>query len=153
MFNRNLRYFCEKEGLSQQKFADLMGVKRGKVSGYFYETTPKAEFQKRFSSKFNIDLGLFLTLEMNEDNYLTFFVGQAPVDVVAERQGVYHRKSELIDLLLKAKDTDDKGQINRLLDEAIRLYGKVLDENSQLKDINSKLKDQLLQTAAFPKGE
>ena len=144
MFNRNLRYFCEKEGLSQQKLADLMGVKRGKVSGYFYKTTPKIEFQNRFAEQFNIDLGKFLTVEMMADNYHDFFTKVHATNMVADSPGSYSRKSELIDLLLEVKKTEDRAEVNRLVDEVIRLYGKVLDENSRLKDANSHLKDRLL---------
>ena len=144
MFNRNLRYFCEKEGLSQQRLADLMGVKRGKVSGYFYKTTPKIEFQNRFAEKFHIDLGKFLTVEMIAENYHSFFHKTPPVMMVAEREGAYNSKSELIDLLLEVKKTEDRAEINRIVDEVIRLYGKVLDENSRLKDKNSSLKDRIL---------
>ncbi len=145
MFNTNLRYFCEKEGLSQQRLADIMGVKRGKVAGYFYQTTPKVEFQNRFANKFKLDLGKFLTVEMNEDNYHSFFVNAEPVDQVAEGREVYKTKSELIDLLILAKKSDDQLEISRLIDEAIRLYGKVLDENDRLKDAVSDLKDRLLE--------
>lgn len=119
-----------------------MGVKRGKVSGYFYNTTPKIEFQNRFASHFNIDLGRFLSIEMDEDNYHSFF--KKKTGIVAESEGVYYKKSEVIDLLIQAKKSEDNVEVNRLIDEAIRLYGKVLDENIRLKETNSELKDQLL---------
>ena len=144
MFNRNLRYFCEKEGLSQQRLADIMGVKRGKVAGYFYNTTLKIEFQNRFAARFSIDLGRFLSIEMSEDNYHSFFTKAGNTHGVAEDEEFYSKKSEVIDLLMKAKKEKDKLEGNRLIDEAIRLYGKILDENSRLKDTNSDLKDQLL---------
>lgn len=121
-----------------------MGVKRGKVAGYFYNTTPKIEFQNRFASKFHIDLGRFLSIEMNEENYYSFFNASEAADAVAESKGTYSNKSQLIDLLLQAKEVKDKSEINRLIDESIRLYGKILDENSQLKDANIELKSQLL---------
>ena len=145
MFNRNLRYFCEKEGLSQQRLADIMGVKRGKVAGYFYQTSPKKEFQDRFASKFGLDLPRFLTTEMDEDNYLSFFTAKEESTQVAEDREVYKTKSMLIDLLIQAKKSDDQQEMHRLIDEAIRLYGKVLDENDRLKNIISELKDRLLE--------
>jgi len=145
MFNHNLRYFCEKEGLSQQKLADIMGVKRGRVAGYFYHTTPKKEFQNRFASRFNLDLARFLSIEMDEDNYLSFFTEKEETSQVAEDREVYKTKSVLIDLLIQAKKSDDQQEMHRLIDEAIRLYGKVLDENDRLKNIISELKDRLLE--------
>jgi len=120
-----------------------MGAKRGKVAGYFYDTTPKIEFQNRFALKFNIDLGKFLTIEMDEDNYPDFFV-KKDINMVSEGEGTYNKKSELIDLLIQIKTTENKSEVSRLVDDAIRIYGKVIDENSRLKDANSNLKDQLL---------
>lgn len=132
-------------GLSQQKLADMMGIKRGKVAGYFYETQAKPEFYEKLGEKFSLNMGRFLTVEMNETNYDSFFgPGNEEYSYVAESREKYGSKSDLIDILMRVKNSDDKDEINSLLDEAIQLYGKVLDENSQLKDTNSDLKDQLL---------
>ena len=135
---------CKKMGLSQQRLADLMETKRGKVAGYFYETQPKRDFHEQLSDYFNLNLGRFLTIEMNEANYESFFLDEERAQTVAEGSGEYQKKSDLIDLLIKAKNAEDQAEVSRLVDEAIKLYGKVLDENSQLREANSLLKDQLL---------
>lgn len=136
---------CKKMGLSQQRLADLMEIKRGKVAGYFYETQAKPDFHEKLSDYFNLNLGRFLTIEMNEVNYESFFAVEDDIPAtVAESSGEYQKKSELIDLLIRAKNSDDPAEISRLVDEAIQLYGKVLDENSLLRETNSQLKDQLL---------
>ena len=133
-------------GLSQQKLADMMGIKRGKVAGYFYETQARPDFYEKLGELFQLNVGRFLTIEMTDENYASFFDsdGQESTNMVAESSGDYQTKSTLIDLLMQVKETENKEEKNRLLDEAIRLYGKVLDENSRLKDLNSDLKDQLL---------
>ena len=142
-------------GLSQQKLADMMGIKRGKVAGYFYETQPRPDFYEEMGEKFSLNIGRFLTVEMSEENYESFFIfGSEPFSQVAESTEQYGRKSELIDLLMRVKDSEDRQETNRLLDEAIKLYGKVLDENNHLKDANSNLKDQLIElTRRFTERE
>ncbi len=147
IFNDNLRFVCKKMGLSQQKLADMMGIKRGKVAGYFYETQARPDFYKKLGELFQLNVGRFLTIEMTDANYDSFFnkEGQSSPNMVAESAGEYHTKSSLIDLLIQVKKASDKNEIDRLLDEAIQLYGKVLDENSRLKDVNSDLKDQLIE--------
>lgn len=134
-------------GLSQQKLADMMGIKRGKVAGYFYETQARPEFYEKLGELFQLNIGRFLTVEMKDHNYDSFFEKENEnlVDLVAESRGDYQTKSGLIDLLVKVKNTKDREEVNKLLDEAIQLYGKVLDENSRLKDINSDLKDRLIE--------
>ena len=75
----------------------------------------------------------------------SFFTEKEDSTQVAEDREVYKTKSMLIDLLIQAKKSDDQQEMHRLIDEAIRLYGKVLDENDRLKNIISELKDRLLE--------
>lgn len=124
----------------------MLDMKRGKVSGYFYKTQARPDFYNKLGEKFGLNMGKFLTLEMNDDNYDSFFgIADEEINYVAEGTESYGKKSDLIEILMQVKQSDDKEEINQLLDEAIRLYGKVLDENSLLKDRNSDLKDQLLE--------
>lgn len=135
-------------GLSQQGLADLMEIKRGKVAGYFYETQAKPDFYERLGEKFQLNIGKFLTIEMNDHNYDSFFLDRnSDIQLVEESQGEYQTKSRVFDLLIRVKNTEDEQERNRLLDEIVKLYGKVLDENSRLKDSNSNLKDELLEMA------
>ena len=134
-------------GLSQQKLADMMGIKRGKVAGYFYETQARPEFHEKLGELFQLNVGRFLTIEITDDNYDSFFDNQSQesLNVVAESSEDYQIKSTLIDVLMRVKNAESQEEKNRLIDEAIQLYGKVLDENSRLKDVNSDLKDRLLE--------
>lgn len=134
-FNHNLRFLCKKTGLSQQKLAEILGVKRGKVAGYFYETQAKPGFHQKLIDHFHIDLGKFLTVEMNQINYDTFFeeVGRS-ISKVKEPKGVYQKKQDVIDLLLRAKNAENKKERDQLIEEAMGAFGKVISENSELKD-------------------
>lgn len=124
---------CKQMGLSQQKLADLLDVGRGKVAGYFYETQAKPDFHDKLREKFHLDLGKFLTIQMNDFNYNSFFDNYDQGDLVSEPKSTYS-KSDIINLLLKAKKSSSTEERNQLIDEAIVLYGKIMDENSQLKD-------------------
>lgn len=119
-------------GLSQQRLADLMDIKRGKVAGYFYETQAKPAFHQKLSEQFNLNLGKFLTLEMNDLNFETFFYSNEPT-AVSEPEERYG-KSGPIEILQKAKNADTLDQRAKLIDEAIILYERMMDKNSQLKD-------------------
>ncbi len=121
-------------GLSQQRLADHLGLKRGKVSGYFYKTQAKPGFHKILRDEFNLDIGRFLTIEMDETNYATFFVEKNDnLTTVSDPPGVY-RRSDAIDFLLKAKSAENEVERNHLIDEAIIAFGELIDENSRLKD-------------------
>lgn len=136
-------------GLSQQKLADMIGIKRGKVAGYFYETQAKPDFYEKLGELFQLNIGRFLTIEMTEENYDSFFETEyeQSLNLVADAKGDYHTKASLIDLLMQIKNTEDKEEKDQLIDLAIKIYGRVLEENSRLKDVNSGLKDQLLELA------
>ena len=122
-------------GMSQQHLADLMGVKRGKVAGYFYKTQAKSDFHNELVKHFHLDLGKFLTLEMDNDNYETFFSTESVgVDEIQEPEEEYGHRANAIDLLLRAKLTEDKEERDQLIDQAISTYGNLISENSQLKD-------------------
>ncbi len=136
---------CKKMGLSQQGLADLMEIKRGKVAGYFYETQARPDFYNKLGEKFGLNIGRFLTIEMNDENYTSFFEKDSTIiGSVAEEKVIYQRNSTVLDLLIQVKNCDDSRKRDEILDEVIKLYGKIIDENSSLKDTNSKLKDDLL---------
>ncbi|WP_436515210.1 hypothetical protein [Ekhidna sp. To15] len=123
---------CKKMGLSQQRLADLMDIKRGKVAGYFYETQAKSTFHQKLSEQFNLNLGKFLTLEMNDLNFETFF--DSSTSAMVNEPAQTYGKSGAIELLQKAKNADSDEQRNKFIDEAIILYERLFDRNSELKD-------------------
>ena len=132
VFNNNLRFMCKQMGLSQQGLADLLDIKRGKVAGYFYETQAKPEFHQNLSEQFNLNLGKFLTLEMNELNFESFFNADGD-SRVGEPKQVYGNTGA-IELLQQAKNAATEQQRNALIDQAIVLFERLNDKNSELKD-------------------
>jgi predicted transcriptional regulator len=123
---------CKKMGLSQQKLADMLDVSRGKVAGYFYETQAKTEFNLKLSNEFHLDLGRFLTVEMDEINFQSFFTTVTESNTLKEPSGAYYQN--VISLLIEAKSASDKTERDGLIDQAIDAYGKVISENGRLKD-------------------
>ncbi len=132
IFNDNLRFMCKKMGLSQQRLADLMDIKRGKVAGYFYETQAKPAFHQKLSEQFDLNLGKFLTLEMNDLNFETFFNTSESTSLSEPK--VPYGNSGPIEILQKAKHATKDEERSDLIDEAIILYEKLMAKNSQLKD-------------------
>ncbi|MEP5072321.1 MAG: hypothetical protein ABJQ96_16700 [Crocinitomicaceae bacterium] len=119
-------------GLSQQRLADLLDFKRGKVAGYFYETQAKPDFHQKLSEQFNLNLGKFLTLEMNDLNFETFFNPSGPA--IASEPDEHYGKSGAIELLQNAKNAENEEERNKLINEAIVLFERLADKNSELKD-------------------
>lgn len=119
-------------GLSQQRLADLMDIKRGKVAGYFYETQAKPAFHQKLSEQFNLNLGKFLTLEMNDLNFETFFTTSEFMSL-AEPEEQYGITGP-IELLQRAKSAETNDERDKLIDEAIIQCERMMDKNSQLKD-------------------
>lgn len=130
---------CKKKRLGQQALADAFDMKRGKVSGYFYETQPKPDFYEKLGEKFDLDIGKFLTVEMNDDNYVSFFL----VDFDQKGTSIGD-KTTVLELLVRLKNTLDQEERNVLIDELILVYDKNQAKLEQLKDQNSELKDQLI---------
>lgn len=132
IFNDNLRFMCKKMGLSQQRLADLMDTKRGKVAGYFYETQAKPAFHQKLSEHFNLNLGMFLTKEMNDLNFETFF--EPSGSATANEPEMQYGSLGPIELLQKAKEAETAEQRDELINSAIVLFERMKDRNSELKD-------------------
>lgn len=137
-----MRFLAEKEDLSQQKMADILGIKRGRIAGLFYETQPKEDIQLLLVEKFDIDRGKFLTIEMNHDNYSSFFTTSQ--SGIVEEPRVGYRKSDVFSLLSELKEADSKEELSRIVDQIVSIYGKVLEENGLLREEITQLQRDLL---------
>lgn len=105
------------------------------MAGYFYETQAKPDFHQKLVDHFHIDLGKFLTVVMNPINYDTFFTEKStPENRIKDPKGVYKKKQDVIDLLLRAKNCINKKERDELIEQAMAAFGKVISENSELKD-------------------
>lgn len=116
--------------LSQEKMADILVIKRGRLTAYEDKSNGSPEFYQVLASTFNLDLNKFLTLEMNDRNYDSFFLQGHPT--VNEDEGEYLSKSTIVDLIQKIKYEQNPDAKNLLADQAISLVAKLFDENNKL---------------------
>lgn len=143
VFNRNMRFMRLKMGLSQEKFAQTLGVKRGRLAPYEEKSSGDPDFYKIIVDKHNIDLHKFLIDEMNDDNFLSFFTTKEEIQKVEEERGQYFDKSKIIDLIQQIKNENDTDTRNHLSDIAVSLVAKLMEENNQLrKEILDLVKQQ-----------
>jgi len=144
-FNRNMRFMRLKMGLSQNGMAEDLGEKRGKLAAYEIKAQAKPDFHKKIVVKYDIDLGRFLTVDMDNDNYSTFFSTNDQSNQVSEPRGDYFKKSDIFDLLAKIKNCNDREERSMLIDSVISIYGKTLEENGGLKSEITQLQRDLLE--------
>ena len=63
----NLKYLRKKKGLTQQQFADLMGIKRSLVGAYEEDRAePKYELLKRIAENFDLTIDEFINETIND---------------------------------------------------------------------------------------
>src|SRR5690606_3904231 len=73
----NLRYLRRKKGLTQQKFADIMEIKRSLVGAYEeYRAEPKYDLLKKMATFFNLSMDE-LSQEKIDDNWKPKTVGDS----------------------------------------------------------------------------
>lgn len=131
VFNQNMRFMRLKLGLSQEKFAQSLGIKRGRLAPYEDKSSGDPEFYRILVEKHDINLHKFLIVEMNDDNFSSFFTSEDQ-NVVREDAAEYLNKSQIIDIIQLLKSETDIDERNRLADKAISLIARLMDENSQL---------------------
>ncbi|MFY0599898.1 MAG: helix-turn-helix transcriptional regulator [Cyclobacteriaceae bacterium] len=124
-----------KLGLSQEKFAQNLGIKRGRLTPYEDKSSGDPDFYRIIVAKYNIDLHKFLMDEMNDDNYSSFFTTrpEATIDIAEEESGTYFNKSKIIDLIQQIKNESDPETRAALSDTAISLVAKLMEENNELR--------------------
>lgn len=144
-FNHNVRYLRIKIGLSQSKFANLIGVNRGNISTYESGANASDEIKKAIADHFNLDLSKLLTIRINDNNYESFLRSEkSPNDFVSEPSESY-KKTDIIDLLISAIDETDESRRVKMIQQSIKLYGRVLEENGLLKSEISKLQKDMIE--------
>lgn len=106
-FNHNIKFLRQKKGLSQREFGELLGVNRGNIATYEKKSNAPDQVKQALAEQFDIDLSKILTDEMNDDNYLSFFVTykEPESDVASEPLEKYgdHSLLELIDSLSESE--------------------------------------------------
>lgn len=140
-----MRFLLKKLDLSQQKFADRLGEKRGRIAAYLEKANAPDEFKSKLSEEFDIDLGKFLMIVMNDDNYLSFMTTNT--DLVSEPSATYAKKADAIELIMKVKEESDPEERDRLIDKCVKVIAKMMEENGFLKDEINQLQKDLLAIA------
>ncbi len=132
VFNSNIRFLRKKLGLSQQKLAEELGEKRGKIAAYEEAADARPDFYKKLIEKYRIDLHLFLTEEMTEDSYLSFFLSEDSGMKVSEPSGEYLSKSEMISYVQRLKNEPDPEIRLQLADRITTMIVNLIEENGNL---------------------
>lgn len=122
--------------------ADDLGVKRGKLAAYEYESADaKPDFYQLLAKKYHIDINKFLTVVMNDDNYLSFFTTNSIADSLAEEgltqanedPGSY-KKVTMSGLLNEIRKENDPEIRSRLIDRITIMIGRLEDEKDEVKN-------------------
>lgn len=147
VFNHNLRFLLKKHDLSQQKLADRLKVKRGRIAAYVEGSQPKDDFKKKIADFFDVELSRFLTVEMTDDNYRSFLTAKNEVVNVNIASSNYQNKTDILELLMSLKGENDPAERSRLVDECVTAIGKMMERENKLKDEINILQKDLLQIA------
>lgn len=136
VFNDNIRFWRQQLGLSQEEFAKMLGIKRGKLSAYEATAEPRTDFYNQIVENYSINLHLFLTKRMTVDNFQSFFTTESDPVSSEKPTGsikVDEPESALFDLIHKVKNSDTFEERNQLTEKIISKLGKLMEENSALR--------------------
>ena len=117
--------------LSQQKFADDLGEKRGKIAAYEESADVRPEFYKKLIDLYQINLHRFLIDKMTEETFDSFFIKNES-GVFREPVGEYFNKSEVINKIQELKKEDNTEKRGILSDEVISMVVRLIEENGNL---------------------
>ena len=131
VFNSNIRFLRKKLRLSQQKFADDLGEKRGKIAAYEESADVRPEFYKKLIDLYQINLHRFLIDKMTEETFDSFFIKNES-GVFREPVGEYFNKSEVINKIQELKKEDNTEKRGILSDEVISMVVRLIEENGNL---------------------
>ncbi|MEM6734499.1 MAG: hypothetical protein AAF620_00380 [Bacteroidota bacterium] len=131
-FNNNIKYLRRKKGFSsREKWADFLEESTGKIQEYERASFPKEEFILKLKSKTQIDLDLFLTVEINEDNYPQLFYKDKKDPLIHDHPLIHDLMPKLL-AIKKQLHSDEE------IDHVITIFWEMVNEISVL---NSKLAD------------
>lgn len=133
VFNDNIRFLRKKLRFSQQRLADDLGEKRGKIAAYEDNTDARPEFYKKIADHYQIDLHRFLTIKMTEETYSSFFKTSTEGSFFSEPRGEYASKSEIINRIQELKKENDQDIRSNLSDEITSMVVRLIEENGMLR--------------------
>ena len=140
-FNHNIKFLRHKKGLSQREFGEMLGVNRGNIATYEKESNAPDHVKQTLAELFGLNLSRLLTNEMNNDNYLSFFITESTfgANEVNEPQARYGNQS-LLELIQQLPDSRLKELIHL---KAIKLIENDADQKEKIIRLHE-YKDKLL---------
>lgn len=132
VFNSNIRFLRKRLRLSQQKLAEDLGEKRGKIAAYEESADARPEFYKKLVDRYRIDLHRFLTEEMTHDSYHSFFLSDISGMKASEPTGGYLSRSEIIGYIQELKNESDPEARSQLADKITTMTVHLIEENGNL---------------------
>ncbi|MDW3191814.1 MAG: helix-turn-helix transcriptional regulator [Cytophagales bacterium] len=127
----NLRFWRTKKGLSQQKFAEELGVTRGMLATYEESVEPRQEFLMTIVEKYHVNLHYFFTRKMTDGTFETFFLKSADENISIEQK---QSSTAIIGLLYDLIDEQDKDKRNQIARQVTMYITRMTDENNEMKD-------------------
>lgn len=117
--NERIKYIRKKEGLSQQKFADKLGIARGNIAAYEVgKNAPSDAVISLICSKFNVNKDWLLTGKGDMYDAPEDEVAAVVSDLLEESNPFY---DIIISIMKSYKKLDDKSQsaLNALMQELL----------------------------------
>ncbi len=142
LLNENIRFLRQKQGFkSARKFAEYLNEKPGRVSDYETRRQPSKEFLAKIAHKFDLDLSLFISEKITEQNYSRLFAEKT--NRTAEAQGDYNKEDDFFDLAQRIKEENDAAIREVLIQRIIKIHASKLEAVDKLKDeIMKQLKEK-----------
>ena len=111
-FNHNIKFLRLRKGLSQRELGELLGVNRGNIATYEKESNAPDRVKQAIAEQFGLDLSKLITDEMNDENYLSFFITTKVPDLdVANEPGIQYGSPSLLSLIEQLPDSKLKDSI------------------------------------------
>lgn len=117
--------------MSQQKFAEELGVTRGMLATYEESVEPRQEFLMTIVEKYNVNLHYFFTRKMTDGTFETFFLNSVDEDIYIKQKP---SSTAIIGLLYDVIDEEDRDKRNKIAKEVSMYITRMNDENIDMRD-------------------
>lgn len=137
-------------GLSQQKFADQLGIKKGRLSAYEDNSNPSDDFKIRITSNYHLKFEKFITEKMSKTNFWVFFTSKAEIeqneDSLSPKEESVILANRLFQILSELKELNTDQKLELLIDEALKLQDPLNTQIEKLKTNIQSLSGELVES-------
>jgi len=134
ILNENIRFFRQKEGFkSARLFAEHLGVKPATVSEYESRRQPNRDFLAKIAHSFNIDLNLFISEKLTDENY-NRLCAEKKSRTESEPLKGYKTDDKFFEIAAQLELEEDPGKRKELSKTLTSLNLKKLGRIDELKD-------------------